>query len=322
MKLKDVGEEYMKGIQNPLRLIYDIQNKFSAKNKIPKSPLYVDVEPTNICNFSCRFCVRQQMKRKLGYMTLNQFRLVAKSTKDANAKVIRFAGWGEPFLNKEVYEMIRIVNSLNMISHVTTNGTLIDVNRLLDSGLRSIYFSMQGLNEKEYSKLRNTKKYPILVKNINQLVKERNKRNLKYPYIQINTSITDETKKEQQKFLDKWEKVVDGISISYTWLKRVENKERVKLWLKRTPNLTRYFRCNEVRCKLTVHWDGTVTPCCEDYDEVFNLGNVFTMSLQKIWDSPTAKSLRIMLTEYGNQDMFVLCKDCELCHTFRGGFLK
>ena len=108
------------------------------------------------------------------------------------------------------------------------------------------------------------------------------------------------------------------MNISYTWLERVEDKKRVKQWLQRTPKLPRRFRCNEVRCKLTVHWNGVVTPCCEDYDEIFNLGNVFTKSLQEIWDSPTATGIRLILTEYGNQGMFVLCQECELCHTFRG----
>jgi len=308
----------MKKIQNPLRPIYNLQDKFSAKNEIPKSPLYIDVEPTNVCNFNCRFCVRHQMKRKIGYMSLDKFKVITKSAKDVNAKAIRFTGWGEPFLNKNVYEMIRFVNSQGIVSHVTTNGILIDINKILDSGLRSIYFSMQGLNEEEYSRLRNTDKYHLFKRNILQLIKERNRRGLDYPFVQITTSITDESKKEQQNFLEKWRKLIDDVSISYTWLERVEHKERVKPWLERSGNLPRYFRCNEVRCKLTIHWDGTVTPCCEDYDEIFNLGNIFDKSLQEIWDNPVARSLRSILTEYGNQDMFVLCKKCELCHPFRG----
>ena len=138
-------------VENPMISIYNLQASFSSKNKIPKSPIYVDVEPTNACNFKCNFCMRNQMKRKICYMNLNQFKIVAKSAKNANAKALRLIGWGEPFLNKDIYEMIRVINSHNMVSHATTNGILIDSEKILDSGLRSIYFSMQGLNEKEYS---------------------------------------------------------------------------------------------------------------------------------------------------------------------------
>lgn len=305
-------------IQNLLRPIYDIQDSFSCENKISASPIYIDVEPTNRCNFNCNFCVRNQMKRKIGSMSLDEFKIIAKSAHDSNVKAIRLIGWGEPFLNKDLFEMIRTINSLNMVSHVTTNGSLMDINKIFDSALKSIYFSMQGLNEKEYAELRNTDKYPILKRNICQLVKERNERGLNYPFIQITTSITNKSNEEQQAFIDYWKKIVDDVSISYTWLKRVEDKKKIKRWLQRSPNLPHYFRCNEVRCKLTVHWDGTVTPCCEDYDGIFNLGNAYTKSLQEIWDSPTAKGLRLILTEYGNQDMFILCQKCELCHSFRG----
>jgi radical SAM protein with 4Fe4S-binding SPASM domain len=205
-----------------------------------------------------------------------------------------------------------------MVSHVTTNGTLIDIDKVLDSGLKSIYFSMQGLNNDEYAKLRNTDKFPLLERKIQELMYERKKRALDYPFVQVNTSITDETKDEQQVFLTKWKQIVDDVSISYTWLKRLEDKSLVKEWVDRSPELPHLFQCNEVRSKLAVHWDGTVTPCCEDYDEAFNLGNAFNNSLQEIWDSPLATGIRLILSVHGKQDLFSLCEKCELCHDFRG----
>lgn len=307
-------------VENSLRPIYDAANEYSLKGTFPEHPFYIDVELTNLCNMDCIFCQRQQMRREKGTMTLEDFRMLVNQSKDAGVEAIRFVGWGEAFLNKDILKMLRLVKDAGIKTHVTTNGLLLNeeiISQLLDIGLDSIIFSMQGLTEEEYAKQRNTDKFNILKSNIKALVEERNKRNLDRPFVQIMTSVTDESEEEIKKFKEKWGEIVDLVTHGKTWLKRLKNKERVKELLDRSTELPMPRVCNEVRYKFSVHWNGNVSACCEDYDDFLVLGNLKKTPLKEIWKAEYSKALRCLLNT-GHQDMFILCRDCELTQPYRG----
>ncbi len=311
----------MKKVENSLRSIYDIVNDFSKNRIFPENPVYMDVELSNLCNMDCIFCQRQQMGRATGNMTIEEFKELVKQSKDAGIKAIRFVGWGEPFMNKNILDMAKLVKDAGLKTHITTNGLLINdeiVDRILGIGLDSIIFSMQGLTEEEYSKQRNTDKFNILKSNIIKLIEERNKRNLDRPFVQIMTSVTNEIREEINKFKEEWGKIVDLVTYSRTWLKRLENKDRVKELLDRSTELPMPKICNEVRYKLSIHWNGNVSACCEDYDDSLILGNFKKTPLKEIWKAKHSKALRTLLNT-GNQNMFVLCRGCELTQPYRGG---
>jgi radical SAM protein with 4Fe4S-binding SPASM domain len=308
-------------IENPLRKVYDLQDLHSQDRTFPKYPLYIDVEPSSFCNMNCLFCLRNQIKREQENMGIEFFKQIISDCVDMECKAIRLIGWGEPLMNPVIFDMVKIINENKMVSHITTNGLLLTEDRfdeLFNSGLQSIYFSMQGLTEIEYNKLRNTDKYFLLFRNIVNLVNERKKRNLKYPYIQINTFVTDEKDDEKLEFIKYWSDKVDGISISGLWLERLEDKVNVNEWVQRCPKYPKDFICNEVRAKLTIYADGVVVPCCEDINRIFNLGNILDCSLGYIWNSLKAIKIREFLNVKGNQGMFTLCSKCELCNIRRG----
>jgi radical SAM protein with 4Fe4S-binding SPASM domain len=73
-------------------------------------------------------------------------------------------------------------------------------------------------------------------------------------------------------------------------------------------------RCTKPWTLLTVAWDGTVSPCCFDYDVKYPLGNVGRESLLDIWNGRAIISLR---NEFDDCKIVnKLCKPCEL----GGGF--
>jgi len=308
-------------MNNPWREIYDHpQSVDPFKNGVPKAPLYLDIEPTNYCNCKCAFCVGQQQgKRERGYMEFSLFEDICKQASDMKIKGIRFLRWGEPLLHDRIDDMIELAHSYGMLTHVTTNGTLLTgemAHKLISAGLDSIIISFQGLDMKDYSLLRGDM-CKMVMKNVMKLVQIR--KNFTNPFIQISTTITDESEEDINEFKENWGRYmgVDYVGIGYTWFKRLEDKSKVKSLVKRAKVLPHHFKCVEVMNKLSIDWDGAVSPCCLDYDQQLTIGNIKDKSLKEMWNSKEIAAIRTLLIAK-LQDIFILCSTCELNYQFRG----
>ena len=205
----------------------------------------------------------------------------------------------------------------SLLTHITTNASLLKPNLSINllPYLDSIIISMQGTDEKEYKKFRGNN-FNELFKNIEYLKHDRDECN-DSTHITISTTITDETPEQIETFKNKWKLYADDISIGYTWFKRLENKDSVQEEIKRARLLPHYFKCQEVMVKLSIDWDGTVSPCCLDFNQQLSIGNIKKHTLEELWDGEQVKAIRTLLSNK-RQDVFDLCKTCELNYGFRG----
>ena len=106
-------------------------------------PLIVDVETTNLCNLHCRMCPIGQgtIKRKQGFMAGNVWNIVLKELTRHHTPV-RFIRWGEPTLHEKIYDWISEAKEHGLLTHLTTNGTNLNVPEILDCGLDCIKISV------------------------------------------------------------------------------------------------------------------------------------------------------------------------------------
>jgi radical SAM protein with 4Fe4S-binding SPASM domain len=166
---------------------------------------------------------------------------------------------------------------------------------LVKMGLDSIIFSMQGATKKGYEKMRNNNQYDKLHENILKLVEIRGEN--KVPYIHISSTITDETPEEIESFKEYWTKIVDSVDVGKTNLARLGGEEGD------------YLPCNEVYQKLSIDWDGKVTACCGDYDNLLTIGDIKEESLVDIFNGEKLKSIRGILDNKGHKNL-ALCSKC------------
>ncbi|HEC39587.1 hypothetical protein LCGC14_0577280 [marine sediment metagenome] len=118
-------------------------------------PEVVRIEPASICNLKCIHCptgiLRNEINR--GIMSLETFKIIIKELKDINPRVVVLYHGGEPFLNKNIFYMIRQLKSLGIgFVKTVTNGMLITqkmLSKIILSGLDSIEFSLDGKSEEE-----------------------------------------------------------------------------------------------------------------------------------------------------------------------------
>lgn len=95
---------------------HDHSDYIDIRETIPlKSPLSLRVEPTSLCNFSCKFCANgnkervRKTNRYHGHMELNLFKKIVMDVKEfeQHLKYLYLYKDGEPFLNPNLFEMIR-----------------------------------------------------------------------------------------------------------------------------------------------------------------------------------------------------------------------
>ena len=163
---------------------------------------------THRCNLHCFFCGQHgengvfevgQGGFDKSELTTSQWKDFIKSTKSFKPYVY-FTG-GEPLLRSDTAELIKYASSLNLITHLNTNSTLLSerAEDLVHSGLDYIscsFDSMEPLSE-EITFLGNA--YKNTIKGIDKLVKARDAANKKFPIIQVFTTIN---RKNQDQLYD------------------------------------------------------------------------------------------------------------------------
>jgi MoaA/NifB/PqqE/SkfB family radical SAM enzyme len=121
---------------------------------------------SGICNAQCPWC--DTGGRKIGflpfvkeantlpYMTAEYAEFLLKYLLSKNFidtdTVITLFNWGEPFLNKEIFKIVNVLNELNLSSHISTNSSvkLNIIHPYLFRNVRMITLSMPGFSQKSY----------------------------------------------------------------------------------------------------------------------------------------------------------------------------
>lgn len=285
--------------KNPFQPYYDRLN--DGKCETADFPILVDLELTNFCNLHCRMCPTGcgNISRPQGFIDLKLLKnIVGQLPKETAIRLVR---WGEPTLHPQFETIIEMLEYPNRhLIHVNTNGhwgAEDNWNRIFSLSLDSIKFSFQGTNAQEYKKWRGIDGFDYLVGNINRVCKIRNKYEYEKPFVQVGTTITENTTQEQKdKFRDKFNEV-DLVTISQTRFDSGTPGNKPK--------------CPEVYAKMSIDWDGIVTACCSDYDRLMVVGDATKQSLKDIWQGDSYRSIRNNLKS-NIHDYYYLCKRCKL----------
>jgi len=120
----------------------------------------LQVEATRNCNLTCEICMRRVLKSTSGMLSFGKFKELMNATSPYYFREIALHGWGEPFLNPEIFRMISYAKKRGFKTSITTNGTFLtenNINRLLDSGLDILALGYYDMNiaSKSLSKAEN-----------------------------------------------------------------------------------------------------------------------------------------------------------------------
>jgi sulfatase maturation enzyme AslB (radical SAM superfamily) len=256
------------------------------------------IEPTNTCNLKCTFCfVTEGMNRKEGFMGFGLFKKIIDDT--PGLEHLCMHNWGEPLLNKDIFRMFDYA-AQSGIKHIVmnTNGTLLTdkmIDRIVASPLSIIRFSIDGSAE-TFKKIRG-----VDLANIEKnIIKLKEKKDALRPELSMGVVFTveEDTHADVDEYVDHWESIVDHV--------------RMQPKLIQSP---RKEVCPEPfgkdYGKLVVLWDGTVIPCCVDYNATLALGNAWNEKVTDLWQGAAIDSLRQQHLTGGFPGVCVNCNECE-----------
>ena len=296
-------------------------------------PSKVLIEPTNTCNLKCPLCPTgiDDLNRPKGLMELDHFRRIIDEIRNYTTE-LEVAGYGEPFINKNINEMLTYAVKAGLYDHMHSNTILIDtpekVEGLIASGLHRLTTSIDGSTQEVYEKYRVGGDLGVALNNLKAIVDEKRKQGALNPSIECQVVITKQNEHQVEEIRQIAEEIgVDrfrGKTANLT-LAREEGDAGIdpKMVQRYFPN-TGIFRrysvndqgqtmqngCAWLYKRAFIMWNGDVTTCCYDPRGINNMGNVFEAgSFDAVWNGRRFQKLRKTV----NSDITKAKPLCSIC---------
>lgn len=292
------------------------------------TPLSLQIDPTNACNFKCHFCptgdpdLLRQAGRQVRTMPLGMFEKVLEQIEEfpRPVRVVHLYKDGEPLANQNLVTFVRMLKTSRHVEAVemTSNLFLLTPDRatkLVHAGLDAIRVSCYGTTPLEYEQA--TGKLGAgpaqLMARLSELKRAKGDGDKPHVHVKIiNTGLTDE---QTQRFVDLYESYADTLEISapLTW-----GDSGTGLPVVQPPPYWKPDRkvCSEPFTRLVVNSNGDIGVCCMDWRHDLCLGHVDSTTLRQAWESDGLAELRKQHLR-GNRDAYPICSDCGYVQTLR-----
>lgn len=300
------------------------------KDVLPlNTPLTLFIDPSNICNFKCIFCptgddnLLKKVNRPKGVM---DFKLFCKLIDDIaqfnnKLKVLHLYKDGEPFINKNICEMISYAKQKKVAENVatTTNGSLITKElamEIIGADLDSIRISVEHPSREGYKKL--TQKdidYHDIVEGVSLLYHEKmNKKSHLNIHIKIIDTMLSED--EKKKFYEDFKNICDTINIDSLMGWSNSSLKDFTLGIHPEVGMDGFTRiqsrkvCPEPFKSMAVNFDGSVSACCVDWSHNLIIGDSTKENLKDIWNGQKLNALRKLHLKK-QKDEIMPCHNCQ-----------
>ena len=160
-------------------------------NKPFVGPHWVYISVTNRCPLDCRMCGVKYLDRSRELSTAELKKIIQEVSSYKGDQTIMFTG-GEPFLRKDIFELIEYSCSLGLPTEVVSNGQLIDkelAGKIVSSGLRNIAVSLDGTTPKTHDFIRGMPGAFEKATNALKLLSEEKKKRGRGPQISVWTTM-------------------------------------------------------------------------------------------------------------------------------------
>lgn len=313
-----------------IKPVYGIERTHLASRIPLPSPFSVYVFPSTYCNFKCIYCAHSlkpdEIKEKYGlerrHMSLDTFCIVINQLSEfpEPIKLLSLTGQGEPLMNKNIAEMVRIAKDANVAERVEiiSNGRLLSkkmADALIDSGLDSLRISLQGITSEKCTEIGGVKiDFDELYENICYFYRKKGKTKLFVKIMDISLK-----KGEEEKFYDLFRDCSDRMYVermlpAYSGIPLTEGMQ---------VDYDRYGRKIEQRdvCPLAFYMlgifpEGDVEPCDTIYKPIV-LGNIHSGRLLDMWHGEKLRQFWIQQLQgerKNNPKCAVCCAPNDVAH--------
>lgn len=283
----------------------------SKKNILSSTPYFIKIDPTPNCTLKCPQCIHGQknINDEKKILTLENFKKIIDPFTD-NLFGIDLCHLGEPLLNPYLFQIIAYCHEKNIGTLFPTNFSMElsqkQIEQIVTCGLDYIMICIDGITQDVYEKYRREGNLNLVLKNASTLIDTKKKLNSKTPLIEFKFILFDHNShqlndaKKLSKYMgfDTFHVILDRASPE---LHKIKNQIKNK-------NIAKKKTCYWPWNSMIICWDGTVSPCCIDY----NMGNALETPINLIWNNDRYQELRSFLTEQRSGE-WQCCQNCFLC---------
>jgi radical SAM protein with 4Fe4S-binding SPASM domain len=293
-------------------------------------PPVLVVDPAGSCNLSCFACpVGNTPPVPRNEMALEDYRGLVDETAD-HALIIFLYVIGEPFINRDLTEMISYAHKNRIYSVASTNGHFIGssdkAESLVESGLDELIITISGIKQETYAKYHRNGKIDIVLHGIENVSMAKKKLGVSHPKVTVRyikfAYNSEEVQEARARTLEL------GADVFSTRLGRVSAQEDImpeghsEVYLKYKEEYIvsedqqegKRRRCLWPWMIGVVNWDGSVPICTQypwiaDEKEANCLGNVFKEDgFKAVWQGDLAQKFRRKVLKAKTLPEF--CKTC------------
>jgi MoaA/NifB/PqqE/SkfB family radical SAM enzyme len=289
-----------------------------------KNPVVYNIETTNACNMTCEMCPRTTMMtrpvetidRKIFIKVIDQLKPHSKELweqwtnfveqeygikKDDMSenhfflyiipKVIQLHGYGDPLLDKNMAEYVRLLRDRGFYSYFSCNPANIDLEKtqeMMSCGLDYIKYSIESVDDEEHKKIRGkASNFKTSYNNILEILEYKKTNNL---HTTIIITMLDLNRISQQKDFEMLQDVFRNLDV-YIYLKSEDQQ-----WYRKDFHGTKSIHWSEF-CKhpwmsMSIKSNGEVAMCMEDYNNEIILGDAKISNLYDIWNGKMYSGFR------------------------------
>ena len=125
-------------------------------------PLQISIAfPRQKCNLNCLYCYTSEFKEQEKTISISKILELFNEAKNIGIKNLLIPGYGEPFLNKEIWPMLDEAKKLGIYTTIFTNGGTLDkeqIEKLNDYPI-SLIVKCNTLNEEKEDRIAGVKNY-------------------------------------------------------------------------------------------------------------------------------------------------------------------
>ncbi len=236
-------------------------------------PISYSIEPTNHCNLKCPECPSGlgELTRPLGLLKFNDFKNIIDQIYSTGFYIQLFFQ-GEPYINKQLPEMIEYAQSKNMYVSISTNGSFINeknmehsrqsplvsetssrdevygqtltesatakrIDRILSKAPDKLIFSIDGLDEETYQVYRVGGTFSQADAGLRLLIQKKKELNLNEPFIELQFIVMKQNEHQIQQVFEYGKEV--GVNKVVLKTMQVSSLENAKHFL---PSIEKYRR--------------------------------------------------------------------------------
>jgi radical SAM protein with 4Fe4S-binding SPASM domain len=336
--LLKVGRRH--GLGGVARTLAAVRDYYREPSVMRSAPLFLQIEPTILCNLECTFCINPFLPRARTSLSLEKFKRILNEVPSTTK--ISLVGIGESFMNKELWTIIREAKTRGIEIGTTSNGTILTdriLNDLVSSDLDWLNFSIDGATKATFEKLRPGAVFEEMLANVRRVVEAFAGR--ARPVIDIWFLSNRENIHELPDMVDlvkslgilklntqgvhywghpDWHErageanTIDDLASVLRVTKKRADAAGVEFQWHNFPDAAATRSCKWPWKGSYITSDGFVTPCCENGSDParINFGNIFEQPFAEIWNSEQYQKFRRDLQSTESRPE--ICADCPSYH--------